>query len=92
MDKAEVENKGIIKDRKKHLKVLLDVRECAEGLGWTLLGLVASPLTGQKGNREFLIHLSQDSELPGINEEQINAIVNEGESKTDGGENSTREN
>ena len=90
--KAEVENKGIIKDPQKHLKVLLDVREYAEGLGWTLLGLVASPVTGQKGNREFLIHLSKDLELPGVDDEQINAIVNEGKSKMDEGENSTGEN
>jgi 23S rRNA (cytidine1920-2'-O)/16S rRNA (cytidine1409-2'-O)-methyltransferase len=90
--KAEVENKGIIKDPQKHLKVLLDVREYAEGLGWTLLGLVASPVTGQKGNREFLIHLSKDLELPGVDDEQINAIVNEGKLKMDEGENSTGEN
>ena len=74
--KAEVENKGIIKDPRKHLQVLLDVRDAAAGLGWNLQGLVASPVTGQKGNREFLIHLSKNSQATGIDDEQIAAIVN----------------
>jgi hypothetical protein len=39
---------------------------------------VTSPVTGQKGNREFLIHLSRDSQVIGIDGEQIEAIVNEG--------------
>ena len=81
--KAEVENKGIIKDPRKHRQVLLDVRDSAKGLGWNLQGLVVSPVTGQKGNREFLIHLSRDSQAIGMNDEQIEAIVNEGKPKTD---------
>jgi 23S rRNA (cytidine1920-2'-O)/16S rRNA (cytidine1409-2'-O)-methyltransferase len=76
--KEDMENKGIIKDPRKHRQVLIDVRDCAKGLGWKLQGLVTSPVTGQKGNREFLIHLSRDSQVLGIDDEQIEAIVNEG--------------
>lgn len=76
--KGEVENKGIIKDPRKHLQVLLNVRDSAKGLGWNLQGLVVSPVTGQKGNREFLIHLNRDSQANNIDDEQIEAIVNEG--------------
>jgi 23S rRNA (cytidine1920-2'-O)/16S rRNA (cytidine1409-2'-O)-methyltransferase len=30
------------------------VRGCVEGLGWTSLGLIPSPLPGGDGAREFL--------------------------------------
>jgi 23S rRNA (cytidine1920-2'-O)/16S rRNA (cytidine1409-2'-O)-methyltransferase len=77
-----MENKGIIKDPRKHRQVLFDVRDSAKSLGWNLQGLVISPVTGQKGNREFLIHLSRDSQVIGIDDAQIEAIVNSG--KPDG--------
>jgi len=54
--REEVENKGVILDRKKHLKVLLELHAFVEEQGWVLCNLTASPITGQKGNREYLIH------------------------------------
>lgn len=54
--KAEVENKGIIKNPQKHLTVLLELYRFIREQKWVLCNAVASPVTGQKGNREFLIH------------------------------------
>lgn len=53
--KDEVENKGVIKDSKKHYKVLLIIRDFICSKGWTLKNLTSSPIRGQKGNKEFLI-------------------------------------
>ena len=54
--KNEVENKGIIKDPAKHLKVLLTLHAFIQEQGWIMKSLTSSPILGQKGNKEFLIH------------------------------------
>ncbi|QPJ66721.1 MAG: TlyA family RNA methyltransferase [Candidatus Nitrohelix vancouverensis] len=54
--KDEVEHQGIIKDTGKHKKVLEVLQAFVEKNGWVICGLTRSPITGQKGNKEFLIH------------------------------------
>lgn len=54
--KGEVEKKGIVRDPEKHWKVLWELREFIATLGWVVQGVSPSPITGQKGNQEFLIH------------------------------------
>jgi 23S rRNA (cytidine1920-2'-O)/16S rRNA (cytidine1409-2'-O)-methyltransferase len=49
--------KGIIHDVRVHTRVLEDVSEAAAGIGLTAAGSTPSPITGQKGNVEFLLHL-----------------------------------
>ena len=49
--------KGVIRDPEVHRQVLLDVLDYAAGAGWQVCGLIASPLLGPKGNREFLVWL-----------------------------------
>lgn len=49
--------KGVIRDPEVHRQVLLDVLGYAAGAGWQVCGLIASPLLGPKGNREFLVWL-----------------------------------
>ncbi len=48
---------GVIRDPEIHRQVLLDVLDFARGQGWSLQGLVKSPLLGPKGNAEFLLWL-----------------------------------
>lgn len=79
--KNEVENKGIIKDPAKHIKVLLELTAFVKNLGWTVTGAAASPITGQKGNREFLIHCLRGSHLTGLNEEFIRKMVSPADSE-----------
>ena len=60
--REEVENKGVILDRKKHLKVLLELHAFVTEQGWVLCNLTPSPITGQKGNREYLIHCREKTQ------------------------------
>jgi len=61
--KDEVENKGVITDLDKHVRVLLELKDFIEASGQCLTQVCCSPITGQKGNREYLIHVvQQDTE------------------------------
>jgi 23S rRNA (cytidine1920-2'-O)/16S rRNA (cytidine1409-2'-O)-methyltransferase len=46
--------KGAVKDAADLKAACAAVRACVEGLGWTSLGLVPSPIAGGDGAREFL--------------------------------------
>ncbi len=48
---------GVITDPEIHQRVVEKVKAEAEGLGYTVKGLITSPLKGPKGNIEFLIWL-----------------------------------
>ena len=48
---------GVIRDRTIHRKVLEQTLRFAEGEGFNVEGLIQSPITGPKGNVEFLFHL-----------------------------------
>jgi 23S rRNA (cytidine1920-2'-O)/16S rRNA (cytidine1409-2'-O)-methyltransferase len=52
----EVGKGGIVRDPVLHQRVCDEVREWLEGDGWTIEGLVESPITGTEGNVEFLIN------------------------------------
>jgi 23S rRNA (cytidine1920-2'-O)/16S rRNA (cytidine1409-2'-O)-methyltransferase len=49
--------KGIIRDPAVHARVLAEVTAAGAEVGLTRVGSTPSPITGQKGNVEFLIHL-----------------------------------
>ena len=54
--RALVGSKGVVRDPAVHDAVCVRVRQWWEGLGdWTVGEIVASPITGPEGNREFLI-------------------------------------
>ncbi len=50
--------KGIVKDKALREKAVKDVGECAEALGFKVLGIAESPVTGGDGNVEYLMWLS----------------------------------
>jgi 23S rRNA (cytidine1920-2'-O)/16S rRNA (cytidine1409-2'-O)-methyltransferase len=54
--RAEV-RKGVIHDPAVHARVLAEVSAAAAAVGLTPAGSTPSPITGQKGNVEFLLHL-----------------------------------
>ncbi|ADH99767.1 TlyA family RNA methyltransferase [Salisediminibacterium selenitireducens] len=54
----EVGKKGIIRDRHIHERVLSDLTDFSESLGYTIEGLAPSPVRGGEGNIEFLMHMS----------------------------------
>ena len=49
--------KGVIHDAAIHARVVEDVRLAAAAVGLTRAASTPSPITGQKGNVEFLLHL-----------------------------------
>ncbi|QIA27099.1 TlyA family RNA methyltransferase [Thermaerobacter sp. PB12/4term] len=51
---GDVGKGGIVRDPAVHRRVLAEVAAAADQLGFTLLGLAASPILGADGNREFL--------------------------------------
>jgi 23S rRNA (cytidine1920-2'-O)/16S rRNA (cytidine1409-2'-O)-methyltransferase len=48
---------GVVRDPELHNQVVRDMVVFAQGLGANVLGTVASPIEGPKGNKEFFIHL-----------------------------------
>jgi 23S rRNA (cytidine1920-2'-O)/16S rRNA (cytidine1409-2'-O)-methyltransferase len=54
--RRQVGKKGIVRDRAVHEDVLGRVAGEASRLGFGARGLCASPVRGQRGNREFFIH------------------------------------
>jgi 23S rRNA (cytidine1920-2'-O)/16S rRNA (cytidine1409-2'-O)-methyltransferase len=50
--------KGIVRDPHVHAAVCEDMTAFVTGLGWTVAGVVPSPITGGDGNREFLLGAS----------------------------------
>jgi 23S rRNA (cytidine1920-2'-O)/16S rRNA (cytidine1409-2'-O)-methyltransferase len=52
--------KGIVRDPQVHSTVCEDVAGFVAALGWTVAGVIPSPIVGGDGNREFLLGASCD--------------------------------
>ncbi|MEX0869726.1 MAG: TlyA family RNA methyltransferase [Nitriliruptoraceae bacterium] len=55
--RQDVGKGGIVRDAGVWSRVLTDVATAADDAGWSARDVVASPIRGQKGNVEFLMHL-----------------------------------
>ncbi len=66
---------GVVRDPAVHRAILREVRDAAAELGLAMTTLVASPLLGPAGNREFLGEF-QTQGTP-ITDERIDAVVGE---------------
>jgi 23S rRNA (cytidine1920-2'-O)/16S rRNA (cytidine1409-2'-O)-methyltransferase len=55
-----VEKGGVIRDEAKRLSAVKKVSDFSETSGFTVMGIHESPLPGQKGNREYFIHLRRN--------------------------------
>jgi 23S rRNA (cytidine1920-2'-O)/16S rRNA (cytidine1409-2'-O)-methyltransferase len=51
-------DKGVVRDPAIHREVLARVTACARNLGLGTRDVIASPILGPEGNREFLVHLA----------------------------------
>jgi len=47
---------GIVRDREAHELAIAKVADCVRRLGWTVVGMIPSPITGMEGNQEFLLY------------------------------------
>jgi len=69
---------GVIRDPEIHKHVLLDVLSFAQQEGFSIRGLIKSPLLGPKGNAEFLVWLNHpefDRRAAEERSEDINLLV-----------------
>ena len=64
---------GVVGDPDVHLEVLRRVAMQASQLGIQPIGVVASPITGPEGNREFLLHLDvgERRDAPTVTDERL---------------------
>ena len=53
--REEVGKGGVVRDPALHARVCNEARQWLEGIGWTVKGIVESPITGPEGNVEFLV-------------------------------------
>jgi 23S rRNA (cytidine1920-2'-O)/16S rRNA (cytidine1409-2'-O)-methyltransferase len=58
---ADVGKGGVVRDAEVHERVVADILEQAPEWGARALGVEPSALLGPKGNREFFVHLADDS-------------------------------
>jgi 23S rRNA (cytidine1920-2'-O)/16S rRNA (cytidine1409-2'-O)-methyltransferase len=69
---------GVIHDPEVHREVLWNVLTFAEAIGYTVHGLICSPLVGPKGNHEFLAFLENSSKAtPGPLHQMIDEALNQ---------------
>ncbi len=57
--RSEVGKNGVIRDTAVHARVCRDLMEFASSIGFTVCGLSFSPITGPKGNIEFLLYITK---------------------------------
>jgi len=69
--KQVTRGKGVIKDIEVHRQVLEDILGFSQAEGFGVLGLARSPITGPKGNVEFLAHL----DYPGVANPDQEALI-----------------
>ena len=76
-EKADVGEKGVVRDRRVHRQVLKDLCDFIPTLGWTLAGMDFSPIRGPEGNIEFLFYLCHRHEsATNLNVDAIDVIIN----------------
>lgn len=75
--KGNISKKGIVKDTKLHYQVLRDMIDFSSELGLGANDLTYSPVTGSKGNIEFLIFLESDSKGKNISDDYIYNLLEE---------------
>jgi 23S rRNA (cytidine1920-2'-O)/16S rRNA (cytidine1409-2'-O)-methyltransferase len=59
--RGEVGKGGVVRDPALHARVCGEVRDWLEANGWTVHGIVESPITGPEGNVEFLVYSTRDT-------------------------------
>ena len=63
LSREDVETGGVVRDPRKHLRALLSVFEASGECGLVVEAIVASPLKGVEGNREFFLLMEPEGTL-----------------------------
>lgn len=69
---------GVVRDVEARIDAVLQVADCAEGLGWGLAGVAPSPLPGPSGNVEYFVWLREAA--ASIPQDEVRSIIREGPS------------
>ncbi|MBQ1821283.1 MAG: TlyA family RNA methyltransferase [Clostridia bacterium] len=59
--RSEIGKNGVVRDAAVHERVIRDMLSFADGTGFSVLGLSFSPITGPKGNIEYLLYMQKVS-------------------------------
>ena len=79
--REHVGKNGVVRDEETHRAVLNEIIAFAEKMGWHVAALDYSPITGPKGNIEFLAEIRRDDgSAEMIRPEQVNELVAEAHS------------
>lgn len=78
--REQVGKNGIIKDKKIHLEVIRKVKEYAVNAGLLPSALTFSPMTGAKGNIEYLLLLRKGEEALAVDLNEIEIVAQAHES------------
>ena len=74
--RAEVGKHGVVRDAGVHAAVCAEIISFAGALGYSVRGLSFSPITGPKGNIEFLLYLKKSDEPSAqLDGETIRSVV-----------------
>jgi len=75
-DRADVGEKGVVRDPRVHRQVLQDIADFIPTIGWRIAGMDFSPIQGPEGNIEFLIDLRpEDGSGPIMNNYSIDVTI-----------------
>jgi 23S rRNA (cytidine1920-2'-O)/16S rRNA (cytidine1409-2'-O)-methyltransferase len=57
--KGKVGKGGVVRSPEEHVRVIDEIKNASEQVGFVVRGVTESPLLGPKGNKEFFVHLAQ---------------------------------
>jgi 23S rRNA (cytidine1920-2'-O)/16S rRNA (cytidine1409-2'-O)-methyltransferase len=66
---------GVVKDPAVHRRVLVETVAMAQGLGIGTRAVIASPILGPEGNREFMVHLQAGPSAAAIDKRIDEAVA-----------------
>ena len=74
--RKHVGKNGVVRDPETHISVLKEISDFTDGMEWMIVSLDYSPITGPKGNIEFLAEIrKKDGTRKGVDSEKIIRIV-----------------
>ncbi|MEZ0536116.1 TlyA family RNA methyltransferase [Caldicellulosiruptoraceae bacterium PP1] len=74
--KEEVGKKGVVRDKKIHVRIINEIVSHYLDLGFSTKGLTHSPIKGPEGNIEYLLYIEKEKSETYLDFEYIEQIVN----------------
>ena len=75
-EKADVGERGVVRERRVHRQVLEDIAAFIPEIGWQIEGMDFSPIRGPEGNIEFLLDLvPQGKSAANVNKYSIDVTI-----------------